>query len=217
MLDRDFANPYAAPAADLTAAPVRPPDEIAEAEAIRRRYLGHEASVKSVGSLYYLGAFFGIIGTVALVALALNASRVPNVNPNGPALMWGMAGFYLLMTALNFVLGRGISRLRPWARWTVIVFSALGLLYILGVGGYLMTQTNVIAGAIPMVIGGGITGYILYLMASAKGAMVFSPDYKAIIALTPHIKYKSSLIVKVFLVLVVVIVIIAIVAGVMNR
>jgi len=121
------------------------------------------------------------------------------------------------MTVVYFVLGRGLSRLRPWARWTVIVFSALGLLYILGVGGYLMTQTNVIAGAIPMVISGGITGYILYLMASAKGAMVFSPDYKAIIALTPHIKYKSSLIVKVFLVLVVVLVIIAIVAGVMNR
>ena len=34
--------------------------------------------------------------------------------------------------------------------------------------------------------------YMLYLLLSKKGTMVFSPEYKEIIAQTPHMKYKTS-------------------------
>ena len=44
-----------------------------------------------------------------------------------------------------------------------------------------------------------IVGYILYLMLSEKGSVVFSPAYKEIIARTPHIKYRTSLILKIAL------------------
>ncbi len=38
--------------------------------------------------------------------------------------------------------------------------------------------------------------YVLYLLLSSKGTMVFSPGYQAIIPQTPHVKYKTSWIVK---------------------
>ena len=65
--DEGSVNPYAAPETPLTGAPVGSSPALAEQEAIRRKYLNHEASVKSVGSLHILGgilyafAFFGML------------------------------------------------------------------------------------------------------------------------------------------------------------
>ena len=41
-----------------------------------------------------------------------------------------------------------------------------------------------------------IPSYILFLLLSKKGSMVFSPEYQAIIERTPHIQYRTSWIVK---------------------
>jgi hypothetical protein len=43
-----------------------------------------------------------------------------------------------------------------------------------------------------------INGYILYLVFSEKGRRVFSPEYQEIIRQTPHVKYQTSIIVKIF-------------------
>ena len=215
MLDPDFANPYAAPMADLTAAPAHSTMDLAEAEATRRRYLYHEASVKSVSSLYYLGAVFGMLVTAGIVAFGVMAASgmIPNAAASPPMVMiFVIGGFYLAITLLNFAVGRGLHRLQDWARWTVIVLSALGLLLMLFVGLVLMIRRPVVGGLV-LAIGGSIIGYILYLMASPNGAMVFSPGYKEVIALTPHVKNQTSLLVKVLLVLVVVGIIVAIVAA----
>jgi hypothetical protein len=40
-----------------------------------------------------------------------------------------------------------------------------------------------------------INGAILYLVFSKKGAKVFSPEYQEVIRQTPHIKYKTSIMV----------------------
>jgi hypothetical protein len=50
-------NPFAPPKAPVDeAAPPGKPSDLAEAEAIRRAHLGHEAWAKSIGSLHYLGS-----------------------------------------------------------------------------------------------------------------------------------------------------------------
>ena len=49
--------------------------------------------------------------------------------------------------------------------------------------------------------------YMLYLLLSKKGTMVFSPEYKEIIAQTPHMKYKTSPVVWIALGLIVAVIV----------
>ncbi len=93
-----------------------------------------------------------------------------------------MDGMLILLPVIGivqFVTAFGLRGLQRWARIPTGLFSALGLL------------------GFPL--GTFINGYILYLVFSAKGSMVFSEDYSEIIAQTPHIKYRTSIIVKIFL------------------
>ncbi len=46
--------------------------------------------------------------------------------------------------------------------------------------------------------------------------MVFSPEYREIIARTPHIRYKTSWIVKLFLIILVTVLIMAVVGGIFS-
>jgi hypothetical protein len=60
-------NPYAVEASTYLA-----PQELTDVESIRKRYLGHEASVKSIGTLYLLGGVFSLlISAVYLVFAAV--------------------------------------------------------------------------------------------------------------------------------------------------
>jgi hypothetical protein len=91
-----------------------------------------------------------------------------------------LTAFFLTGIA-HLVLAYGLRRLRSWARWPTVVLSFIGLL------------------GFPL--GTLISALILANLLGKKAAMVFSPEYKDIIAATPHVKYKTSIIVKVFLVL----------------
>jgi hypothetical protein len=66
---------------------------------------------------------------------------------------------------------------------------------VVGVG---IAMGRIGAGAgIPFLLGMMIIpGYILYLLLSPKGSMVFSPEYWEAIERTPHIKYKTSWLLK---------------------
>jgi hypothetical protein len=75
--------------------------------------------------------------------------------------------------------GWGVRSLRPWGRIVGCVLAAIGLL------------------GFP--IGTLINAYILYLFLSKKGRTIYSPEYQDVIAATPHVKYKTSILVWVFL------------------
>ena len=115
-------NPYAVEASAYLA-----PQELTDVESIRKRCLGHEASVKSMGTLYLIGG----------------------------------------------------------------VFSAIGLL------------------GFP--IGTLISAYFLYLLLSEKGSYVFSDAYKQVIAQTPHMRYKTSILTWIVVILLVTLVLLVIV------
>jgi hypothetical protein len=57
-------NPYAAPEIVADAPSVEMAGDLAEAEAIRRKYLNHETNIRSIGSLHYLGGILALIGGV---------------------------------------------------------------------------------------------------------------------------------------------------------
>jgi hypothetical protein len=152
------------------------------AEDVRNEYLKHEASVKSIGLLYYLGAVGFFLAGLGGMMVALSKSSGPEAM--GRAV--GSGAFLLLIGILQFWIGRGLRRLNRQARIPTGILSGLGLL------------------AIP--IGTIINAYILYLIFSAKGKMVFSDEYKDVIAQTPHIKYRTSILVWILLGLIVLII-----------
>lgn len=155
------------------------------AEELRKAHIKHEASVKSVGLLYYLGgvALFGL--GVSELFLGLRGIGRPT------ALLVGAA--FLVLSVMEFVGGWGIRRLRPWARIFVGVVSGIGLF------------------GFP--VGTIISAYILHLVFSQKGAMLFTPEYHAAIAQTPHIRYRTSIVVWILLGLVVLVILAVIVAA----
>jgi len=174
-------NPYAAPAA-----PVEDVSANAEAEAIRKEHISHEASIKAVGLLYYLGA----IGVTLVGAAGLVAGRGAGTSVGISLLLVGLGVGYVFA-------GWGVRALRPWGRIVGIALACFGLL------------------GFP--VGTVINGYILYLFLSKKGRTIYSPEYLDVIAATPHVKYRTSIIVWIFLALVVLLVAAAFLAPMFGK
>ena len=141
------------------------------ADQIRNLHIKHEASVKSVGLLYYLGGFFLLLAGAAAVAGNLATGQKPESVVVG--------ALFAVLAAGQLFAGSGLRRLRPWARIAAGVLSGIGL--------------------IGFPLGTIINGYILWLLFSQKGTTVFSPEYQEVIRQTPHIKYKTSIVVWVVL------------------
>jgi len=162
-----------------------------QAEAIRREHIKHEASVRSIGALYFIsGAVLLVAGVGAVLSGGLGESAFGV--PAAAVLI-----IYAAFGVLSIAVGRGIRALEPWARTTCIVLSFVGLI------------------GIP--IGTLVSGYILYLLLSAKGKRLFEPDYPAIIAATPHIKYRTSVVVWIFVGLLVLLILAIVVAAILGR
>lgn len=179
-LPEDEANPYAAPKAEIGAAIIEPGD----AEAIRRAYIEHETTVKAVGSLHFVAAAIGAVVLILVLGLAPDGRWV-KVILVGLATLLGPIG-------VNVALGIGLNRLRAWARWTEAVLAGgllMGIVAILGAEVYFESpvQRLVVISCI-----GLLPLYVLYLLLSRKGAIIFSPEYRAIIAETPHVKYLAG-------------------------
>lgn len=156
-------------------------------EQLRKDHLKHEASVQSVGILYYLGG--GALTVGGIIGFAAAASRT-----DVAAVV--ISAFLLLMGIGQILIGTGLRRLRPWARVPAAILSGIGLL------------------GFP--IGTIINAYILYLILCAKGKMVFSQEYRAVIDQTPHIKYRTSLVVWVVFILLVLLIIFGLSAAILS-
>ena len=133
-----------------------------------------------------------------------------------------MGGFAVGMAVIFVIywgIGYGLRNLQPWARWVNLVLSGLSL--VVNAAQVVVTAAVSPAAALPVlfgaVLGSIIPGYIFYLMMSAKGAMVFSREYREVVKATPYIKYKTSLLVKIILGLFVAMVVLAVVAAIVGR
>ncbi len=163
-MSAEATNPYATPRSDVGTRVVTSP----EAVEIRRAHIRHEASVRSVGTLYYVSTL-GFVG-IAFVGLLASTSEV-----DGSGLVMIAVGA-VGAAALGWC-GYALRRLDPRARLPVGLLSGLGLL-------------NVPVGTL-------INGYILYLVFGEKGKMVFSEDYRDVMDQTPDVRYETPMIVKV--------------------
>ena len=72
-------------------------------------------------------------------------------------------------------------------------------------------------GLIGFPVGTLINAYVLYLLLSKKGRTIFTPAYLDVIAATPHVKYRTSIIVWIFLALIVVVMLAAVLVPMFGR
>lgn len=190
-------NPYAAPLTDSRTD--QRPDT--PEEAIRREHLSHEASIRAMGLLFLLGAVLltlyvvagGFMGVLALIAIAQGQANADLV---GIGILVGIFVLVILITILQWWVGLGLRRLDHRVRTPAIALSALGLL------------------GFP--VGTLINGYFLYLLLSKKGKYILTPQYQAIRAATPHIRYRTSIVVWIFLILLIVVLAVGFTAAILG-
>jgi hypothetical protein len=129
---------------------------------IRRANLGHEAAIKSVGILYYIAS---VLSFIAAVGSPFDTHEKPHLR-----IIIG-----ILMALLSYAywkLGEWFRGLNAKARTPGTILACFGLL------------------GVPL--GTVISAYVLYLINSRKGKIVFSDEYKAVVAETPDIAYRIS-------------------------
>ena len=199
-------NPYAAPEADLKHPPISESADLSESEAIRRRYLGHEAAVKSIGSLFDLSAL--LLGFSFVIGI-VQASGLPS----------GAFGFLELILLGGFLvftiaMGRGFARLRAWARWMAALLVGCSTAFSLLVMAmtFFTPSAGISTPRFVFAIQSAIPAYVLYLLLSSKSSFVFSEEYRRIVRETPHVKYRTS---RLLLWILVGIVLVVIVGGVL--
>lgn len=155
-------------------------------EQIRREHLSHEASLKSVGVLWLLG------GTVMLlVSAALLLRSMEEIE-----FMLPMALIYLALGSVSLWSGWMLRKLDGRGRIPGMVLAGVGL--------------------IGFPVGTVISGYILYLLGSKKGAFILSETYRGIVARTPQVKRRTSPVVWAFLGLMVLVAVVGIVSALVH-
>lgn len=159
---------------------------------IRNQYLNHEASVRSLGLLYYIGSSIFIIGTIGGIFILL-----AGIFGKDPEVTVGL-GLILLLIYGSFAggflfIGHGLRQLKNGPRIAAGIFSAIGLL------------------GFP--IGTIIHGYFLFVLFSEKGVYVCSEPYRQIVRATPHIKYKTHWFVWTIAIVFLVIIVLSVLIG----
>lgn len=166
----DSHNPYAP--SQVTIAPPSLPLS-SDYEAIRKAHIKAENTAKTAGALYYIGAVVFMVASLASLLDVFGARE-------GQALVALVSAMFVLALGLGVgFLAHSLRTLKSWVRIPAIILSCVGLL------------------GFP--IGTLIHGLILSAIAGKKGRMIFSPEYKDIIAATPHIRQNTSMGVKVLL------------------
>jgi hypothetical protein len=156
-------NPFETPRAATLDNPYVAPSG-GDEERIRREHLNHETSIKGIGTLWVVSGVAMLIGGAVIAIGAIAEVGAFTV-------ILGI--LYTAMGGFAFWVGRGIRRFDKRVRTAAIVLSAVGLL------------------GFPM--GTVINGYMMYLLLSRKGEMIFSDQYREIVARTPHVRYRTPI------------------------
>jgi hypothetical protein len=119
------------------------------------------AGVIVLAILYFIGAAFLLLAGIGFVigggAIAAMLSQQSQAGANPLAAMMGFLGagvgiFFLVMGAVDLIVGIGLIKLKNWARITAIVFTAIGaclqLLMLIGS----LAHFNIVAMVFPVIV-----------------------------------------------------------------
>ena len=199
-------NPYAPSGSSYGDASLDANFDLSQAELIRKSHLSHEANIQGFGCLYTLGGILGILGGIFYIGLGIFilAGGSPAGAGAGADQETLVAGITMTLVGIVFLAiasaqlfaGRSMQTLNPSGKILAVVVSAIGLL-------------GFPCGTI-------ISGYLLYLLLSAKGEMVFSSAYKEVMQATPHIRYRTSIIVWIFLFILIGVILLGVLAAIFG-
>jgi len=194
------SNPYEAPTA--TDRPELSVSVDPEAEAIRRAHLGFEEAFKAVGLLVIgVASCFGwtlAVMTVVIIAGQIGRTIGYDFLPGARNSLSRHIEMALILAAgsggvaAGLAFGVGLRRFRQWARWVLAVLLVPFMLFEAG-GSFLIAGKEGVPAGIALFVAFVLApGFVLYLFFARKGTTVFSPEYQAILARTPHLRYRPS-------------------------
>ena len=203
-------NPYAPSGSSYGDASLDANFDLSQAELIRKSHLSHEANIQSFGCLYTVGGIMGILGGIFYIGLGIfilaggtppaagaGAGAGAAQEPLVAGITTTLVGIvFLAIASAQLFAGRSMQTLNPSGKILAVVVSAIGLL-------------GFPCGTI-------ISGYLLYLLLSAKGEMVFSSAYKEVMQATPHIRYRTSIIVWIFLFILIGVILLGVLAAIFG-
>ena len=203
-------NPYAPSGSSYGDASLDANFDLSQAELIRKSHLSHEANIQGFGCLYTLGGILGILGAIFYVGIGILV-MAGGVVPKGlESMVFGAGGdqlvsgglttlvgvVFLAIAVAQLFAGRSMQTLNPSGKILAIVVAAIGMLQ--------------------FPCGTLISGYLLYLLVSAKGRTVFSSAYKEVMQATPHIRYRTSIIVWIFLFILIGVILLGVLAAIFG-
>ena len=203
-------NPYAPSGSSYGDASLDANFDLSQAELIRKSHLSHEANIQGFGCLYTLGGILGILGAIFYVGIGILV-MAGGVVPKGlESMVFGAGGdrlvsgglttlvgvVFLAIAVAQLFAGRSMQTLNPSGKILAIVVAAIGMLQ--------------------FPCGTLISGYLLYLLVSAKGRTVYSSAYKEVMQATPHIRYRTSIIVWIFLFILIGVILLGVLAAIFG-
>jgi hypothetical protein len=183
-------NPYEAPAAAAELPPAGRVIDPARAARVRRKCLPYERFFVVVGLANYIGAGLSVVylvGSVGFV-VAMRAAVERFMTPELWALFAAQRFVVLLFAGLHYALGRGLTRLRPWARNAQLVLSVSVVgLFLADRLLFRSVERPLEANLIGLTVV-AIQAGVAYVLASRNGARVVTRRYRAVVAATPGVR-----------------------------
>ena len=203
-------NPYAPSGSSYGDASLDANFDLSQAELIRKSHLSHEANIQGFGCLYTLGGILGILGAISYVGIGIFVMAGGVVPKELEFMVFGAGGdrlvsgglttlvgvVFLAIAVAQLFAGRSMQTLNPSGKILAIVVAAIGMLQ--------------------FPCGTLISGYLLYLLVSAKGRTVYSSAYKEVMQATPHIRYRTSIIVWIFLFILIGVILLGVLAAIFG-
>ena len=203
-------NPYAPSGSSYGDASLDANFDLSQAELIRKSHLSHEANIQGFGCLYTLGGILGILGAIFYIGIGIFVMAGGVVSEELASMVFGAGGdrlvsgglttlvgvVFLAIAVAQLFAGRSMQTLNPSGKILAIVVAAIGMLQ--------------------FPCGTLISGYLLYLLVSAKGRTVYSSAYKEVMQATPHIRYRTSIIVWIFLFILIGVILLGVLAAIFG-
>lgn len=206
----DPADPYRAPLSPIgpVVASTAAPADVA----LRRRFVRHERAVLTLGLLMYALAAWLAVASLGAAGPGLAPPRAPGPGPPPRTIrsVIGHLGIDGAVMGLVARVGFGLRRLRGWARWLVLIPTALALVATLGFlllegchfvalfirSWSILEKDRLLADLLGGLVPALVLAYFTFLLGSDQGHVVFSDPYRAAVAATPELNPRAGPIVR---------------------
>ncbi|MEM1304548.1 MAG: hypothetical protein AAGG46_06610 [Planctomycetota bacterium] len=197
----EHVNPFAAPLLSDSPAAELKSAGLSESEVIRNELLRTESSIKSIATIYLLsGVVWTVIGVILAGAMIFAQNGDFDGGESGPIFV-AIGCAMAVLGGASVWYAFGLRRLDSQVRTPVLLIQSISMLVH-------VLRLNI--------FGIGIGIWVLVTLSSDNGKRVLTPEYQEIVAATPHIKRKTSLLVWIFLILLLVLVGVGVLAAVFG-